>query len=166
MREIYRNPVLYYLLIPALVAMWPLLVWGLYLPQAQRSQETEYSLYIDGQNHIIDILQIDPGRLKFADVNEVSGEFSYVSAVDRVANLCRIPAGGCKYTAGNIVPISGKRRQDAGVKITNVSIVQAARFLTTIQSLWVNLTCEKVTLTKKKGMADQWDVDFKFLYYY
>jgi hypothetical protein len=166
MREIYRNPVLYYLLIPALVAMWPLLVWGLYLPRAQRSQETEYSLYIEGQNHIIDILQIDPDRLKFVDPSEESGEFSYVKAVDRVANLCRIPAGGCKYTAGNIINAGGKRRQDARVKVTDVSVVQAARFLSTIQSMWVNLTCEKVKLTRKKGMADQWDVDFTFLYYY
>ncbi len=164
MRELYRNPMLCYLLIPVLVGMWPLLVRCVYLPQAQRSAETEYNLYIEGQNHIIDILQIDPDRLKFADVNEVSGEFSYVSAVDRVANLCRIPPTSC--TAGNVVTISGKRRQDAKVKVTDVSIVQAARFLSTIQSMWVNLTCEKVKLTKNKGMADQWVVDYSFVYYY
>jgi hypothetical protein len=166
MREIYRNPVLYYLLIPALVGMWPLLVWGVHLPEAQRSAETERNLYIKGQNHIIDILQLDPERLKFADVNEVSGEFSYVSAVERVANLCRIPAGGWKYNAGNVVTINSKRRQDAKVKITDVSIVQAARFLSTMQSMWVNLTCEKVKLTRHKGMADQWNVDYSFVYYY
>ncbi len=166
MREIYRNPVLYYLLIPALVGMWPLLVWGVYLPQSERDQQTECSLYNEAGTHIEGILTIDPDRLKIVDANAMSGEFSYGSAVDRGANLCRIPARSCKYTAGDIVTISGKKRQDARVKITDVGIIQAASFLSTMQSLWVNLTCEKVKLTKKKGMADRWDVDYSFVYYY
>ena len=53
------------------------------------------------------------------------------------------------------------------VKLTGVSIVQAAKFLWTIQSMWpTGCTCENVKLQKKKGMPDQWDVDFSFLYYY
>jgi hypothetical protein len=53
------------------------------------------------------------------------------------------------------------------VKLTNVSISQAAKFLWTIQSMWPNrLTCENMKLQKKKGMPDQWDVEFSFLYYY
>ena len=166
MRDIYRNPISYYLLIPVLVALWPLLVWGIYLPGAERDREIEESLYIEGQTNIVDILRIDPDRLSFVDANDVSAEFSYGPAVDRVANLCRIPASNCNYKAGNIIVSDKKRRQDARVKLKDVSIVQAATFLSRIQSMWVNLTCDKVKLTKNKGMPDQWNVDFDFVYYY
>jgi hypothetical protein len=167
MREIYRNPMLYYLVIPVLVGFWPLLVWGVYLPEVERAQGIERGLCEEGQMYVVDILRIDPGRLDFADATEVTAEFSYGPAVDRVANLCRIPASKCNYQAGNIITASGgKRRQDAKVKLANVSIVDAAKFLSTIQSMWVNLTCEKVKLSRKKGMPDQWEVDLSFLYYY
>jgi hypothetical protein len=167
MREVYRNPIFYYLLIPVLVALWPLLVWGVYLPRARENQKKEQSLYIDGQTCIVDILTLDPGRLDFAvDVNQVSLEFSYGSAVDRVANLCKIPSSNWTSSAGNIVKYQKKRRQDAMVKLTGVSIVQAARFLSTMQMTWATLNCEKVKLSQKKGLPDQWDVDFSFTYYY
>ncbi len=165
MREIYRNPIFYYLLIPVLVALWPLLVWGVYLPRAQRNQKSEQASYIEAQTCIVDILTLDPDRLKI-DVNQVSLEFSYGNAVDRVANLCKIPASNWTSSAGNIVKYQKKQRQDAMVKLTNVSIVQAARFLSTMQITWATLNCEKVKLTKKKGVPDQWDVDFSFTYYY
>jgi hypothetical protein len=166
MREIYKNPVLYYLLIPVLVGLWPLLVWGVYLPRNEQQRDVEQSLLVEGQTHIVDILRIDPERLNLVDANEVTVEFSYGRAIDRVANLCAIPASSCDYSAGNIVEVSGKKRQEARIKLTNVSIVQAAKFLSTFQSMWATLTCDKVKLTKKKGMPDQWDVDFNFLYYY
>jgi hypothetical protein len=166
MREIYKNPMFYYLLIPVLVGLWPVLVWGVYLPRVERDQEVEQGLLIEGQTQIVDILRLDQGRLNFADANDVAGEFSYPSAVDRVANLCRIPASNCTYQAGSIITSAGKRRQDARIKLTDVSIVQTAEFLYTIQARWVHLTCEKVKLTKKKGMPDQWEVDLDMVYYY
>jgi hypothetical protein len=166
MREVYKNPMLYYLLIPVLVGIWPLLVWGVYLPRAEHEREIEGGLCVQGQTAVIDILSIDPDRPNMKTKNLVPTEFSYGAAVDRVANLCKIPTSNWTSAAGNIVP-SGKKRQDARVKLTNVSISQAAKFLWTIQSMWPNrLTCENVKLQKKKGMPDQWDVEFSFLYYY
>jgi hypothetical protein len=160
MREIYRNPIFYYLLIPVLVALWPLLVWGVYLPRARENQKKEQSLYIDGQTCIVDILTLNPDVLKIdPDIDQVSLEFSYGSAVDRVANLCKIPSSNWTSSAGNIIKYQK-------VKLTGVSIVQAARFLSTMQMTWATLNCEKVKLSQKKGLPDQWDVDFSFTYYY
>jgi hypothetical protein len=114
-----------------------------------------------------DILRIDPDRPIRTTENQVPTEFSYGAEVTRAANLCKIPTSNWTSAAGNIIVSSGKKRQDARVKLTNVSISQAATFLWTIQSTWLpRLTCENVKLQKKKGMPDQWDVDFSFLYYY
>jgi hypothetical protein len=167
MREIYKNPMLYYLLIPVLVGIWPLLVWGVYLPKAEDDRGKEAALCVQGQVDVNDILSIDPDRPKMTTKNLVPTEFSYGAAVDRVANLCKIPTSNWTSAAGNIIVSGGKKRQDARVKLTNVGISQAAKFLSTIQSMWPSrLTCENVKLQKKKGMPDQWDVDFSFLYYY
>jgi hypothetical protein len=166
MREVYRNPILYYLLIPLLVALWPLLVWGVYLPRNEHQQDIEESLLVEGQDNIIDILRIDPDRLKIIDVNEVTEEFAFGRATDRAANLCAIPSSSCSYSGGGIMKVSGKRRQEGRIKLAGVSMFQAAKFLSTLQAQWATLTCEQAILTKKKGMPDQWDVDFTFVYYY
>ncbi|MCX5646861.1 MAG: hypothetical protein NTZ17_19610 [Phycisphaerae bacterium] len=167
MRELHKNPMLYYLLIPVLVGMWPLLVWGVYLPRAEHGREIEGGLCVQGQTSVLEILKIDPDRPNMTTTNPMPPEFSYSAAVTRVANLCKIPSSGWGCKAGKPMVASGKKRQDARVKLTAVSISQAAKFLTTIQSMWPSrLTCENLKLQKKKGMPDQWDVDFSFLYYY
>jgi hypothetical protein len=167
MREVYKNPMLYYLLIPVLVGIWPILVWGIYLPRAEHEREIEGGLCLQGQTFVIDILNIDPDLPNKTVKNLIPIEFSYGAAVARVANLYKIPTGNWTSAAGNIMVTGGKKRQDARVKLTGVSISQAAKFLSTIQSMWPNrLTCENVKLQIKKGMPDQWDVDFSFLYYY
>jgi hypothetical protein len=166
MRDFHKNPILYYLLIPVLVGLWPLLVRAVYLPKAEREREAEAGQCVEGQNYVIDILTIDPDRPIAVGTATVPVEFSYNAAVDRVANLCKIPASNCSYQAGDFMVSGGKKRQDARVKLTNVGVVQIARFLSTMQSMWVNLTCENVKIQKKKGTPDQWDVDFSFLYYY
>jgi hypothetical protein len=167
MREIHKNPMLYYVVIPVLVGLWPLLVWAYYLPQSEHSREVEGGLCVQGQTDVMEILKIDPDRLNMLDKGQIAMEFSYGSAVDRVTNLCKIPTTSVDFSAGLAQPLSGgKKRQDARVKLSNVSIAQAANFLSKIQSMWGLLTCESVNLTKQKGMADQWNVDFRFLYYY
>jgi len=166
MRDIHRNPMLYYVLIPVAIGIWPLLVWALYLPAAERARDDDYGLLLDGRTRIMEILDIDPQRTSAADPNRVAGEFAYARAIDREANFCGILPSNHNVSAGNIITMSGKKRQDARVELKDVSIVQAARFLVAMQSTWVNLTCDKIELSKKKGMPDQWKVDLTFIYYY
>jgi len=166
MREVYKNPMLYYVLIPVLVGLWPLLVWGVYLPRAEQSRETEGGLCVEGQDRIMSILQLDPDRTIDQSKGQITAPFDYGSTVTRVANLCQIPPSSCPFTAQRPIVSGGKKRQDARVELKNVGIIQAAKFLWTIQSMWATLQCEDVKLTKNKGTPDQWNVDFRFVYYY
>jgi len=166
MREVYKNPMLYYLLIPVLVGLWPLLVWGVYLPRAGQSREIEGGLCVEGQARVIDILQLDPDRTIVQTKGQIVAPFDYGSAVTRVANLCKIPPSNYPFTIQRLMISGGKKRQDARVELKSVGIVQAAKFLWTIQSMWATLQCEDIKLTKNKGTPDQWNVDFRFIYYY
>lgn len=166
MQDIYKNPIFYYVLAPLLVGLWPLLVWGMYLPGAEAAWEDDQELYEEAVASIVEILDKDPDRLKIAAESQGLGKFAYAEAVDRVANLCRIPSSNYTLSTGIPVTSGGRESQQARVRLIDVSIVQAAKFLSTIQSMWVRLSCERVRLTKKAGMPDLWDMDLNFQYEY
>jgi hypothetical protein len=166
MKDIVRNPIFYYILVPAVLALWPLLVWAAYLPRAQRSCQREVNEYNKARDIMMEILDIDGDRLVFADSNSTSVEFSYANVIDRVATLCRIPVANYKLSSGIIITSGGQKSQGAKVVLKEVDITTFAKFLSTIQLRWAKLQCTQVKLTKKKPLPDRWDVDIDFKYYY
>lgn len=168
MKDIYKNPVLYYIAVPIIVGVWPLLVWGVYLPAAQKDIEEDIALHKKAQPITLEILNYDPGRLDFADQNDTTAEFTYGGAVDWVASLCKIPPTAFRVSASTIMTANDQKTQTAKVDLRQVDIVRFGKFLSMIQLRWGNLQCERVKLTKKEGLADNdiWDVDIEFKYYY
>lgn len=166
MKDIYKNPALYcvlYVLVPVAVALWPLLVWAVYLPSAEDNWQNEKAQYLRAQKIIEEILTLDRDRLDFAGSKDATGEFDYAVAVDKVASLFNI-----NYTS-NSKPIKvsgGQKTKNANVILKDVDIAGFANFLATIQFRWTNLQCERLTLRKKKGLRDKWDVNLEFKYYY
>jgi hypothetical protein len=173
MRDILRNPILYYVLAPVLIGLWPLLVWAVYLPRVERTLTSEIAQYHDANECIREIWEKDPGRADQSGASPGSGVFTPGEAVSRVAVRCDIPSRHYDATAGDKTKLSGKVIQEVKVTLTDVGIVQACRFLSTIQSMWVNLDCKGMRLTKKdvsqdkkEGSPDSWDVDLSFKYTY
>ncbi len=166
MRELYKNPLVYYVAAPVIVCIWPLLVWAHYLPQSENAWQRDQQLFDDAQNLMVEIINKDPERLKMAEESKELGKFSYADAVNRVANLCRIPSDSLELNTGRMGTSSGRETQQARVNLSDVSIVQAAKFLSTIQSMWVNLTCDRVKISRKEGMPDRWDMGLNFKYDY
>ncbi len=166
MKEIYKNPTLYYILVPVIVALWPLLIWGVYLPSAEHNWQVERTQYNKAQSIMAEILALDPDRLDFADSQNAAAEFDYASAVEKVANLCGIPSTEYKLNSGIIITSGGQKSQSAKVGLKRVDVTKFAKFLSTIQLRWADLQCARVKLTKKKGLPDTWDVDLDFKYYY
>ncbi len=166
MKDLYRNPTLYYVLIPVIVSLWSLFMWGIYLPAAEHKWQAERAQYSKAQKIISEILVLDPERLEFADAKIASAEFDYAFAVEKTASLCKIQSTNYKLSSGVIITSGGQRSQNAKVTLKQVDITKFAKFLSTIQLRWANLQCTKVKLTKKKGLRDAWDVDLDFKYYY
>ena len=167
MKDLYKNPILYYIIVPIIIGLWPLLVWAIYLPEAQKSVKEHIVQYEKAEPIMMDILTLDPGRLEFIDANDTAAEFTW-SAVDQVANRCKIPESKCELRSGMIISSKGQKNQSATVNLKQVGITEFADFLSTIQLRWVNLQCERVKLVKKQNMPDNdlWDVDTNFKYYY
>jgi hypothetical protein len=165
-KEFYKNPLFYYIAVPAIAAGWVLLVWAVRLPQAQRRWDTSRAEYDKAQEIITEILSIDPDRLDFAGSEETDSEFDYAVVVEKVASLCKIPSSDYKLSSGPVITSGGQRSQRAKMVLQQVDITRFAEFLTTIQFRWASLQCTQLKLKHKKGLKDKWDVDLDFAYYY
>ena len=166
MKDIYKNPTFYYITIPIIVALWPLIIWGVSLPGANRSLDKELKDYEKAGALMEEILKLDPDRLALADVRVDAEEFDYARAIQQVATICRIPSANYKLSSGIIMVTSGKKSQTANVALKEVGLEKFAKFLSTIQLRWESLQCERIKLTKKKGLPDTWDIDLVLKYYY
>jgi hypothetical protein len=166
MKDVYKNPIFYYILVPCIAALWPLLVWVVYLPGAKRNLKDERSQYIEAQVTIATILGRDPTRLELTDPNKNTDKFDYATAVSDIARTCGISAINYTVSSKPIRTSSGKKSQSAEVVLKQVDITGFATFLSKIQLRWENLQCDSVTLTQKKGLVDVWKVDLDFKYFF
>jgi hypothetical protein len=166
MKDLHKNPVLYYIGVPVLVAVWPLLVWSHYLPGAHKDLATWKGWFPDVNALAGEILRLDPDRL--ADGTPIVTErFDYLTAITRSASLCNIPPGSYSHQTGFTTKSSkGQQSQTATVTIKGVSVVQACRFLSTLEVSWPHLECTAIDLTQDKKVSDQWDVKLGFQYFY
>jgi hypothetical protein len=166
MKDIYKNPAFYYILAPVVAVLWPLLVWGVYLPKAEDNWKTERDEYKKAQAIMISILKLDSDRLQYAGSREAAAEFDYINVVDGIASSYGISADNYKISSRPVTGSGGQKSQSAQVTLKEIDIARFAKFLSTIQLRWASLQCTKVKLTKKKGLPDTWKVDLEFKYYY
>jgi len=166
MKDIYKNPILYYILVPVIVSLWPLLVWAIYLPGAEKNAADQQAQYSKAQAIMLEILTLDPDRQQFADSNNATTEFTYAAAVSMAARSCGILPDKYKLSSGMRITSRDQKIQSANVTLKQIDIVKFAEFLSLIQLRWANLQCNRVKLTKKEGLPDVWDVDIEFKYYY
>jgi hypothetical protein len=166
MKDIFRNPVFYYILTPVIVGLWPLLVWAVYLPAAEENGKDQLTQFERAEETMLEILTLDPDRRDYADSNNVDIEFNYDKEVAKVASASKIPP--TKWDLNTAAPQTSNRQksQSATVSLKQIDIVKFADFLSTIQLRWANLQCNRVKLTQKQGIPDMWDVDIEFKYYY
>jgi hypothetical protein len=166
MKDIYENPILYYILTPVIVCLWPLLVWVVYLPASEQNQEDQQAQFKKAEAIMMEILTLDPDRREYTDSNDVDTEFTFDKAVAMVASRSRIPPS--KWDLNAVAPQTsrGEKSQSATVNLKQIDIVKFSEFLSAIQLRWANLQCNRVKLSQKPGLPDMWDVDIEFKYYY
>jgi hypothetical protein len=168
MKDLHKNPKFYYVLVPLVVGLWPLLLWAMYLPEARDSLKNEHQLAVKGRAYALDILALDPERVDAVDANEAPTEFSYATAIDKVAGICDIPASKYKLNTGTTVTRDKQKSQTAHVRIDEIGVLQLARFLSLTQHRWGTLQCEDISLSKVKGdtRPDVWTVELDFNYFF
>jgi hypothetical protein len=166
LKEIYKEPVFYYAIVPVAVAMWPILVWAVYLPSVEQKWQQRKEQYKDAQPVITQILEIDSDRLEFSESGANSQQFDYAVVVDKIMNSVGIPASKYRLSTDMVITSGGQKSQRARMEIERVSVSDLARFLSTMQLKWANLQCTKVELRKNEDTPDNWNVDLNFKYFF
>jgi hypothetical protein len=166
MKDIFRKPIFYYVLVPVLVGLWPFWLTVLGLPGAKDNYKKEAGQYEESEKLISQILDLDPQRLDYAKTKKAGDEFDYTTAIDQVTKFCRISPASYKLSSSPVRSIkSGQKSQDATMAIDKINIEMFARFLSVMHMRWSNLQCTNVTLAKIKGEKDAWKADVRFIYY-
>ena len=161
MRDLYKNPMLYYILVPLVALTWPASMWFKYLPRMTEQREIWKGYVEDANDLILEILTLDPDRLNYSDQEKGAVVFEYEMAVDKVARSLRM---GNDY---ELRPSARQgNKQGAEVSLRNIGIVQCSQFLSTLQMHWDGLQCNRLGLINKKTTKDRWDVTMSFMYYY
>ncbi len=166
MKDIYKNPIFYYILVPVIFFLWPLLILTVYMPKAEKDSQSLAKQYDDIQVKIRDILIIDPERLEFASNKKTSSEFDYAVAIERIASSCGIASNNYTVNSKPSRIVNKQKIQSGQVTLKQVDIKSIAAFLSETQVRWANLQCENLSLTKNKSPADSWNADLNFNYYY
>ncbi|MHC4192987.1 MAG: hypothetical protein ACYS8I_00185 [Planctomycetota bacterium] len=164
MKDIYKNPMLYYILVPVALALWPSIIAAIYLPKANKACNLEIGDLNKARGIIAEILTIDPARLEFSDAGSGAAEFDYYDAVDKVAASCNLPPAKKKVTVKPVMEKNKQKTRECNVVLKDVSIATFAKFLSTIQLRWGRLECLNARLTRKRGLADKWQVTLDFKY--
>ena len=166
MKDLYKNPMLYYIGVPVLLAAWPLCIGTRYLPAAQKDL-AKWKGYMPDVNSVAgEILRLDPERL---DDKATTGpeQFDYTTAIGRAASLCSIPSTNWSYNTGiKTKSAKGQQSETATVTLRGVGIVQVCQFLSRLQQSWPHLECTSINLTQDKKVADRWDAKVDFVYFY
>lgn len=166
MKEIYKNPLLYYVLVPMVLVFWPAAVWLVYIPNVEKKLKTTETSYNKTQELIGSILTIDTGRLESDGGKGAEIQFDYVAAVDRITKSNNISSSSYNINTKPERMSKGQKSQGAKMILWDIDITRFAKFMSDIQLRWGNLQCEKVVMTKQEGVADSWRIEVDFEYYY
>lgn len=165
-KDIIKNPFFYYAVIPAVLMLWPILVWMVYLPKADKSWDNEKKQYEEAQKVMLDILRIDPERLDYANTKSKTAEFDYAVVFDKITSSCGIASTNYRISVTPARTSKGQKTQTAQVVLNQIDIEKFAKFVSTLQFRWESLQCVDVKLSKIKGLNDAWKVDMNFKYYF
>lgn len=166
MKDYYKNPNFYYIIVPTFSAIWMLFVSTTALPKSKNLLNDTLTETTRAEELIFKIFEIDPERLKYQNEKGESAEFDYTNALNQFAKLCGIAPSNYSLSGGREIKRSGRKTKSADVTINDIDIETLAKFLSTILIRWPELQCDLLKLTKLNTGKDNWKVSIKFTYYY
>ncbi len=166
MRDYWKNPNFYYILIPTLATVWAGLASLAFMPAANQRYQEQDNQYVKSKDLIRKILQIEPERLDYKLEKGQSVEFDYATAIEEFAKACKISSSNYSLRGGREVKRGGRKTKSADMTINAIDIERFATFLSSMLIRWSDLRCELLTMTKSKTGPDTWKATIKFTYYY
>ncbi len=166
MKNFYNNPIVYYIIIPVLIGLWPLVIWSISAPNVKDNISTRQTQFKDSQRKITEILKLDPEIMNYAKTKDGRAIFKYYDVISKTSTICQIPAKNCTLNTKGAIKSRKGKSQSATVSLKDVDIVKFSRFVSMLQFRWPDLKCDRIKLRKKKQAKNLWDIDMNLKYIY
>ena len=166
MKATFKNPNLYYILVPVLTAVWAVMAGFVFYPNSVKAYEEDIKPeYERTQEWIEKILTIQPQRLQFIGPDGTGRPFDFGEVITTLTLAFDIPTSRYTLNVRGEVSRAGKKARTATIEIKEINIEKMARLLSTMLSGWPDLKCELIGLEKAKTGKDNWNVDMTLTYY-
>ena len=166
MKDTLKNPITYCLAAALIISLWPLLLWGVYIPNANEKLQQKIQNAKDSEIIMLEILTLDPERKNYAEQTRSGDDFDYAVVIQSIAESCGIPSAKYKLSSRPAATKGETKTQAANVTLDQLSVLKISQFISKIQFRWHSLKCTRLKLTKLKGLEDSWKADLEFVYYY
>lgn len=165
MKDHLKNPNLYYILAPSIVAIWALTAGFMFYPNSVQGWEDEKEEYERTLGYIQKIVEAQPQRLKHQVKTGKTGEFDFSEAITTFTQVFKIPVSNYSLNTRKEVTKAGKKARPASMTLKDVDVETMARFLSALLTGWPELKCEVLSLDKSKAGKNKWNVDLQLTYY-
>jgi hypothetical protein len=164
--KVDKNKLLF-ILLPIVVAVWPLWLALAALPGAKQNWQGDIKKLSAARDLMSAIIVLDPDRLQNVDAKGRLEKFEYPVAVNKIASACSISPANYKVNVlTDVRPTSGQASQNAIVSIEKVSVRTAVEFVSLGElRYYPNLKCIQLSLKKTRDQKDSWEVDLTFTHY-
>lgn len=166
-KEYLKNPVFYFIAVPALLGLWALLTAFVFYPAAVQRWNRQKEDYQNAQNLLKELLTIEPQRLTYTAKKDGAEQgFDFSQVVNEFAATFSIPSNDFMLSTRGQTRRAGKLAKSAMLSIKSIDIEKMAKFLSTLLVRWPDLQCEMLTIEKLPQGKNLWKVDMTLTYYY
>jgi len=166
MKEFYKETNFYFIIVPAIAALWAVLTWAVSIPTSEKEWKRNLDHYANAQTQVERILTLDPERIDAEKQKDQSAQFDYATSVVKFANAWKIPPSNYSLQDGRDIKRAGRMTKSATIQINPIDMETFTQFLTALMYRWPDLQCDTLKLTKQKDGPDVWKADIKLTYYY
>jgi hypothetical protein len=167
MKEIVKNPNVYYVAAPVAAALFTLLAALVFYPGAITRWQDSESEFKEVQTKAEELLKLQPERLVFkVDEKNTAQTFDFTVVINDFAKVFGISHTNYTVSVKGEVKKQGKRARSATVSIKTIDIEKLCTFLSTMLAYWPDLECDVLSLDKGKAGKDDWKADITLTYFY
>lgn len=162
-----KNPLFYYIAVPAAMGIWALTAGALFFPKAVGNWKDSEEEYKTAQELMAQIIAIEPQRLAYkAEKGAEIGVFDFTQVINEFATAFSIPSANFTLNTRGETRRAGKRARSAALSIKSIDVEKTAKFLSTMLIRWPDLQCEMMSIEKLPQGKNNWKVDMTLTYYY
>jgi hypothetical protein len=163
----FKNPNVYYLLVPVLTAMWAMTAGLVLYPKSVKAWDESEAEYTKAKAVMDQLVTLQPDRLAYkVDENARPQDFDFTRTINEFAQALSIPPSNYNLTVRSEANRSGRKTRSASISIKTIDIEKLAQFLSALLLRWPDLKCDTLSFSKIKDAKNNWQADVSLTYFY